>query len=159
MYEASAMLIRELAGRQAIHDALMRYCRGVDLLDADLICSAYHPDAVDEHGPYPYSGVTVGPAIADRLQPLTASLHMIGSELVEFVDSDTANVESCFTMWLVLQEESVEKVCYGFGRYRDRFGRRNGDWRINHRVAHLEWERTIVDAQKLSTLWQAVMHD
>jgi hypothetical protein len=86
---------------------------------------------------------------------------MIGSELVEFVDSDTANVESCFTMWLVLQEESVETVCYGFGRYHDRFDRRNGGWRISHRVAHLEWERTTVDAQRLSTipLWQAVTHD
>jgi hypothetical protein len=41
---------------------------------------------------------------------------MIGSELVEFVDSDTANVESCFTMWLVLQEESVETVSGGRSR-------------------------------------------
>jgi SnoaL-like domain len=161
MDDASAALLRELSDRQAIHDALMRYCRGVDRIDADLICSAYHPDAVDEHGPYRYSGVTVGPAITERLRPLTASLHMIGNELIEFVDSDTANVESYFTMWLVSQEDSAETVCHGFGRYLDRFGRRNGDWRIDHRVARLEWEQTIVDAQKSSTspIWQTVMHD
>src|SRR5690606_8703026 len=37
--------------REAIHTVLMRYCRGVDRLDRDLIASVYHPDAYDHHGP------------------------------------------------------------------------------------------------------------
>ena len=38
--------IEELAARAAIEDALLTYCRGVDRLDADLVRSAFHDDAV-----------------------------------------------------------------------------------------------------------------
>jgi hypothetical protein len=41
-----------LLDREAIREAMARYCRGVDRLDADLIKSAYHPDAFDDHGPF-----------------------------------------------------------------------------------------------------------
>ena len=45
-------LVRELKDRQEIYDCLMRYCRGIDRLDRDMLLSAYHPDAVDDHGVY-----------------------------------------------------------------------------------------------------------
>jgi hypothetical protein len=38
--------------RKQIHDALMRYCRGIDQMDRDLILSAYHPGARDNHGTF-----------------------------------------------------------------------------------------------------------
>ena len=34
------------------HDCLVRYCRGVDRLDRELVLSAYHPDAIDDHGAF-----------------------------------------------------------------------------------------------------------
>jgi hypothetical protein len=42
--------LRYLIDRQAILDCLTRYCRGVDRFDRDLLLSAYHPDATDNHG-------------------------------------------------------------------------------------------------------------
>src|SRR5882672_11478300 len=42
--------LQQLLDRQAIQDCLMRYSRGVDRLDRELLLSAYHPDAVDDHG-------------------------------------------------------------------------------------------------------------
>jgi hypothetical protein len=42
--------VGELKDRQDILDCLMRYSRGVDRLDRELLRSAYHPDAVDDHG-------------------------------------------------------------------------------------------------------------
>ena len=44
--------IDELLAKQEIRDALMRYSRGIDLLDPDLVKSAYHPDAYDDHGTF-----------------------------------------------------------------------------------------------------------
>ncbi len=35
---------------EAIRQAALRYCRGVDRLDAELMFSAYHDDATDDHG-------------------------------------------------------------------------------------------------------------
>ena len=38
--------------RQAIVDCIHRYARGVDRADDELLRSAYHPDAVEDHGAY-----------------------------------------------------------------------------------------------------------
>ena len=40
---------RNLLARQQIHDALMRYCWGIDRGYLDLIRSAFHEDARDNH--------------------------------------------------------------------------------------------------------------
>ncbi|MBU3738793.1 MAG: nuclear transport factor 2 family protein, partial [Rhodoferax sp.] len=44
--------VQELTDRHAIHDCIARYCRGVDRLDKALCLSAFHPDALDEHGKF-----------------------------------------------------------------------------------------------------------
>ena len=48
----SAALLRELKDRQEIYDCIMRYCRGIDRLDREMLLSAYHSDAIDDHGVY-----------------------------------------------------------------------------------------------------------
>ena len=42
--------LRELLDKQEIHEVLLRYCRGVDRCDRDMIAACYHPDAIDDHG-------------------------------------------------------------------------------------------------------------
>jgi SnoaL-like domain len=44
--------IRELLDRQAILDCIHRYTRGMDRHDKEMALSAYHPDAIDDHGLY-----------------------------------------------------------------------------------------------------------
>ena len=44
--------IQHLIDRQAILDCLTRYGRGVDRFDRELVLSAYHPDAIDDHGAF-----------------------------------------------------------------------------------------------------------
>src|SRR3546814_6685283 len=43
-------MVRELYDKQKIREVVTRYCRGVDRMDRDLFLSAYHPDAIDDHG-------------------------------------------------------------------------------------------------------------
>ncbi len=38
--------------REAIRDCLLRYARGVDRFDRELIVSAFHPGAIDVHGKF-----------------------------------------------------------------------------------------------------------
>ena len=45
-------MVQELHDREAIRDCVARYCRGVDRFDRELILSAFHPDATDEHGKF-----------------------------------------------------------------------------------------------------------
>ena len=42
--------LQAVVDKNAIQDVLVRYCRGVDRLDAELMKSAYWPDATDDHG-------------------------------------------------------------------------------------------------------------
>jgi hypothetical protein len=52
------MKLEELSARAEIHDALLRYCRGLDRVDMDLVRGAFHPDAwVD----FPASLLTLRP--------------------------------------------------------------------------------------------------
>ncbi|HJY93624.1 MAG TPA: nuclear transport factor 2 family protein, partial [Streptosporangiaceae bacterium] len=47
---AAEATVAEAAAAEAIRQAALRYCRGVDRLDAELMRSAYHNDATDDHG-------------------------------------------------------------------------------------------------------------
>lgn len=50
MTEDLIAFVREQRDRQEIHDCLLRYTRGVDRHDRELMLSAYHSDAYDDHG-------------------------------------------------------------------------------------------------------------
>jgi len=49
-----------MGAAEAIRQAALRYCRGVDRLDPELMLSAYHDGATDDHG------IFSGPAAAPR---------------------------------------------------------------------------------------------
>ena len=48
----SQRTLEVLLDKQEIHELHARYCRGVDRLDADLIRSVFHDDAVEHHPPW-----------------------------------------------------------------------------------------------------------
>ena len=132
------MDMQELLDKQAIHEALMRYARGVDRGDAELICSAYHPDAVDEHGVADYTGVTVGPAIVELMANATTSMHHITNYVITLRGDGSAGCESYFTVWQSHQVDGTDATLHALGRYIDRFEQRDGEWRIAHRLVIVE---------------------
>jgi ketosteroid isomerase-like protein len=127
-----------MLAKQEIREALMRYARGVDRGDAELICSAYHPDAVDEHGVADYTGVTVGPAIVELMAGLRVSSHHITNHVITLHADDTAGCESYFTVWQSHQIDGRDATLHALGRYVDRFEKRDGEWRIAHRIVIVE---------------------
>jgi hypothetical protein len=42
--------VRVMRDKQSIYEVLVRYCRGVDRCDEDLIRSTFHDDSYDDHG-------------------------------------------------------------------------------------------------------------
>ena len=129
--EDLAAAVREIQDRQAILDCITRFCRGVDRMDRDLILSAYHPDAVDDHGVF-----VGGPeALTDWMlvvcQKIEGSAHMIGNHTVEIV-GDTAHAET----YVLTGSMPYKLSC---GRYIDRLERRDGKWGIVARKVVLDW--------------------
>ena len=130
--------LRQLVDRQEIHDVIIRYCRGVDRLDRELILSAYHPDAIDDHGLF------VGRAeeFADHFGAFhdsqqSATQHIITNHFCE-LDGDTAH---CETYWLfAAMNREGPALSLGGGRYIDRMERRNGRWAIAQRKCLYDWQ-------------------
>ena len=44
--------IQRVLDRAAIEECLLRYTRGIDRHDVELVMSAFHPDALDTHGTF-----------------------------------------------------------------------------------------------------------
>jgi ketosteroid isomerase-like protein len=131
-----------LLDREAIREAMARYCRGIDRLNIDLIKSAYHPDAFDDHGPF--KGLRddfvewIVPFL--RREYVTTSHHLT-TQSIE-LQGDVAHVE---TYAIVVQEKHTSndtRQLISNSRYVDRFEKRDGDWRIAHRVVVTDSART-----------------
>jgi ketosteroid isomerase-like protein len=123
--------VRQMKDRKEIEDCLHRYTRGIDRHDRELMLSAYHPDARDEHG------VAEGLAadfcdwaIGWHREFQTKHQHIITNHCVE-LDGDTAHAESYYLFWGE-NRQGPPSLC--FGRYIDRLEKRDGRWAIAHRV-------------------------
>jgi len=131
--------LRRMEDRQEIHDALMRYCRGVDRGDPELILSAFHEDATDNH-----FGIPLPPreAIGSLRNPPSGPMqcHNICNEFVD-IQGGFATSESYFIMISRMQYGGGEIDWVLNGRYVDRFERRVGSWRIARRTVIYDLER------------------
>jgi len=88
--------VQQLLDERAIREVLLRYCRGVDRLELDLVRDCYHPDAIDDHGSF-RGGVDEYLAWIGRLLPrYEVTMHLLGNTLVEFSPDrpDVARVET-----------------------------------------------------------------
>jgi hypothetical protein len=133
----SAALLQELVDRQAIHDVLMSYSRGVDRLDRELILSVYHSDATDDHGVF-IGGPT---EFADWVIGMHTRLHL-SHQHCQFnstidLDGDVAHAETYYMF--IGMNRSGEPLAMSGGRYLDRFERRDGRWAIAARVCLRDW--------------------
>jgi hypothetical protein len=135
--EALVAKLQELIDRQEIHDVLMRYCRACDRADADGIASAFHEDGIDDHGE-PRSARELAEGAAAVYMP--HMMHFTGNVLIE-LDGDKAHVESYFISFSSPDEDGTLKTRMRGARYLDRFERRDGVWKIAHRLVVDEWAR------------------
>jgi SnoaL-like domain len=129
--------VGELLDRQSILDCLIRYSRGVDRFDRDLVLSAYHSDAVDDHGKF-----LGGPsqfwhwAYEQHSRAHLSHQHHIGNHSCD-LDGEVAHTETYYIF--VSMNRSGPAMSMTGGRYVDRFEKRGGDWRIAYRVCTRDW--------------------
>jgi len=133
--------LKVLLDKQEIHETLMRYCRGIDRCDEELLRSVYHPDAVDNHGQFNGKAADFIPWALKGLQRDASTMHFVGNELIE-PQGDTAWSESYLIAVHRRREKDGSLVDLTFGaRYVDRFERRQGSWKIAHRQVVFDWSR------------------
>lgn len=143
--------LQRLIDKSEIQDAMTRYARGVDRGDWELMRSTYHPDAFDSHGDYKGSVDGLIEWLDQRFAGVDNSMHFLGNCLIEFAGPDLALVETYFVSRRLRPPAGDEcqttspndAMCReAWGRYVDRFERRDGQWRVAHRTVVLEASST-----------------
>ena len=123
--------LETLVAKQAITEALHRYCHALDRFDRAAADSVFHPDATADYGEEIFRGT--GHGFLDWVWPVHEGMqvhsHQVTNILIE-VDGDSATSETYVTVCLRVDDDTdiVDR-----GRYSDAWERRRGVWAITHR--------------------------
>jgi hypothetical protein len=131
--------------RDEIQQILLRYCRGIDRLDEELVRSCYHPDATDDHGLYTGVVDSFIRNAFERQRTLLLACHYLQNVYIE-VEGNVAASEAYAVAVERTSGSEGEIIDNVAGvRYVDRFERRaNGPWLIARRTVVLDWSRSDV---------------
>ncbi len=136
-----------LKDRQQIHDVYMRYMRGFDRNDVELMRGAFWPDVQINYGKQSYTfDEFVVRHLHQHIETMKAWGHLLTNQSVD-LNGDVAHVEVTVTRLSSSKKDSKSMIISG--RYIDRLDRRNGEWRIAMRefVPHFVTETdTALDA-------------
>jgi hypothetical protein len=143
-----ASLVQRLLDEREIEAVLVNYCRGVDRLDAELLRSVYHPDAIDNHGAtFRGNAHEFVDVIIERLSRASRTLHTIGNVTID-IRGDHAWVESYFLVYHHEDRANPTPLMnpagtdlLAAGRYVDKFEKRDGAWKILRRDVLREFTR------------------
>lgn len=114
---------------EEIRQAALRYCRGVDRLDPELMFSAYHEDATDDHGVFVGSARALCERVASHRR-YDSTMHCVLNHAIEFSDATHATGEAYVVTYL-LRGDVLDTF---WGRYLDDYECRDGRWAIAHRT-------------------------
>lgn len=127
------VMARELSDRQEIANVLHQYCRGMDLLDMDLLAGAFTEDGFLDIGPEPRLQTRGAGAIREamkRMQRFARSSHHLSNIQIEFQGADRALCVSYIWAWHELPDGHSGTM---MGQYHDEFVRTAAGWRISTR--------------------------
>jgi len=130
----SAIDVQVLLDKQAISEVLDGYCRGLDRMDRELTLATWHDGGTADYGEL-YSGTGAG--FVDWVFAQHAALalhsHQITNRLI-VVDGDRAASEAYVTVTLLTDLDAMAvRLMTSYGRYVDRWVRRDGRWAVEHR--------------------------
>ena len=142
----------QLADREAIRHCILRYCRGLDRLDEEVLREVYWPEATDDHLAYSGSADGFIELARDMLSTvIPRTQHLMGNILIEMLNDTSAHVESYFQAYHLMKDENGgNDDLFVAGRYVDRFEKRNDEWRIADRSVIVDWFRQYEDTHQFS---------
>ncbi|CAL8477015.1 nuclear transport factor 2 family protein [Caballeronia sp. S22] len=145
--------LQQLLDEAEIRRVHIRYCRGIDRMDWDLVRSCYHPDAIDRHGAYNGSIEGFIDWAIKLLPSFESTQHFTGNQYVE-VHGDVAFAEH-YAQAHHRAKPDGDKPAMDWVvniRYVDRMERRKGEWRIADRLVVLDSQRSDPVPESLAPL-------
>ena len=134
--------LRDLIDRQEIWDVILRYARGIDRLDRDLVRSCYWDDAIDDHHSYIGSpDLFIDITFSDARSQSIVQHHGLSNHICE-IDGDDAYCETYYTF---IGSNITPPHLLSIGRYIDHLQRREGVWKYANRVTVIEKNFSLVE--------------
>ncbi len=131
----------QLADRIAIGDVLNLHSRGLDRADADQLADCYWEDATVDYGIFRGAAQEFVPLVIGALQQnYRLTRHALQNTLYRF-DGDQCHTETLVSAHHLYPDG--DRDLHYLGRYLDRFTRRDGRWRLQHRQVISDWVRDI----------------
>ena len=137
--------VQWLLDRAAIHDVLARYFQGIDANRPEQVRSCFTED-IQAH----YDGRSSVRGIDGLMDSFLAfkkrdagewkvTTHFMGNFSINSLETDIAETETYAIAFIVLTDESIERVTMRSLRYLDRLRRTEQGWRISERQHTLDW--------------------
>jgi hypothetical protein len=128
----------QLSDLQSIRDAALRYCRGVDRLDVELMKSAYWPEATDDHGVFVGNAWDFSEICMESHLGWRSTSHCIFNHTID-LDPDGVRARGEIYNVTYLFQKDADVLDTWHGRYLDIYEKREVDpsqaeWRILERV-------------------------
>jgi hypothetical protein len=125
-----------VADRQAISDQIYRYCRAMDRIDAELGYSVWHEDGTADYGPEVFQGSGRGfiDFVCAQHRKTLTHVHQVTNIIIE-LDGERAGSESYVVSDLRAGGGDQVKQITTWGRYIDKWSKRDGRWAIDARIA------------------------
>lgn len=139
-----------LTAERAIRRQLHNYCRAVDRFDVPLWRGVWHDDGTLDYGDVQERGRAADMAEHMTLDHYPWASHSHQSTMTRIIVQDDAAVSETYSTNLLfgrLTEDGRLVDSHYRGRYQDRWSRRDGVWRIDHRrsISDLGWDQETVD--------------
>lgn len=131
--------LQHMLDKQDIVETLMRYTRGIDRADPELLRSVYHPDAVDNHGAFSGTRDEFIDWAMSVVGTFEVSQHSMSNIQID-LQGDKANVETYLRVLHVTKDPRLEEIIYV--RLLDLFEKREGEWKILNRLVVIDHSST-----------------
>jgi hypothetical protein len=134
--------LRELIDRQEIWEVILKYARGIDRLDREMVRSCYWDDAIDDHhayvgGPDYFIDVT----FAGAIEMSSVQHHGLSNHTCEIIGDDA----HCETYYTFIGANIATPHLLSMGRYIDHLQRRDGVWKYANRVTVIEKNFALIE--------------
>lgn len=137
-----SLTLEQLSDRAEIYDNVMRYAKGLDTRNWEMVRSCFTPDVYAS-----YNARELGRGvekIMDMIKPLEnmkVTTHFMGNQLIA-LHGTSADVETYCIAYLVGSQGGKDTVNIRGLRYIDQFVKQSGQWLTASRIHDADWART-----------------
>lgn len=144
--------LRAALDREAIHNLLMAYARGVDRADEDLLRQTIFPEATVVTGTFNGSGRDFAQFITTFVpENLQRCFHSIANEWIE-VHGDRAVAEA----YVIAYSSAGDSDTLVGGRYLCEFERRDATWGISGLTFVQDWQNSLPGSFETDGMYEAL---